>query len=672
LPRRAKGDQQVDLPTYTSIWRIEKRLYKLYDFRLPMPLPIGQVTVFAAIAVPYLVLLTVLGLPFNHTLIWLYILPPGLATWLVTRPVLESKRLPELIKSQLRYLSEPKVLCRMVPLSERDVVFVSGRVWHPRAGRRGAEVTAETQADAGTFEPDDEYAGAAARESTQEPRPAGLRRGPLPPGRSREPSVPGRPAWPYATGHAATWPGRRPQDRPAAPAPRPAADDRISPRSAGRMAAESSPPPPRAVERAEFRLVASGRPAPRDGCHTQTSRAATPAGRADPAEPERAAGSSSPVPNAGSPEPPDGAPADDSGDAPVYVGQHTRQEPSDIAGQEVPEPTEPGPAPEARPARPAVTVVGASAGKTAAPSVERALAGPAARRGDLRPGRVSVVPGGHRPGKPDLLQRDRSRARMPIDLKPRIVVLGCTVGAGQTMTALLTGEVLASLRPDQVAVMDLNPGPGSLARRAEGRPALSQAALTGRSRLAVIGPRAAAVNPAATPAPRDPAIDAITFEAATDRYDMVLADPATVAVPKLLAVADQLVLVAPASAAAPGAIAMTFEWLEAHDQSALAARAVMVLNGVSRRSAAAVEQAERVCAGRCRAIVRIPWDDQLQALVAKRTLGSGPGSQMRQHWTGVLNPATAAGYTALAGVLVASLAGQGQDAQPAHAGQARP
>ena len=32
----------MELPTYTSIWRIEKRLYKLYDFRLPMPLPVGQ------------------------------------------------------------------------------------------------------------------------------------------------------------------------------------------------------------------------------------------------------------------------------------------------------------------------------------------------------------------------------------------------------------------------------------------------------------------------------------------------------------------------------------------------------------------------------------------------------------------------------------------------------
>ena len=29
----------MELPTYTNIWKIEKRLYKLYDFRLPMPLP---------------------------------------------------------------------------------------------------------------------------------------------------------------------------------------------------------------------------------------------------------------------------------------------------------------------------------------------------------------------------------------------------------------------------------------------------------------------------------------------------------------------------------------------------------------------------------------------------------------------------------------------------------
>ena len=100
----------MELPTYTSIWRIEKRLYKLYDFRLPMPLPVGQIAVFTAITVPYVILLTLFGLPFSHTLFWLYVLPPGVLTWLATRPVLESKRLPELIISQVRYLGEPSGL----------------------------------------------------------------------------------------------------------------------------------------------------------------------------------------------------------------------------------------------------------------------------------------------------------------------------------------------------------------------------------------------------------------------------------------------------------------------------------------------------------------------------------------------------------------------------------
>jgi len=292
---------------------------------------------------------------------------------------------------------------------------------------------------------------------------------------------------------------------------------------------------------------------------------------------------------------------------------------------------------------------------------------------------VTVVPGGHRPGKPDLLQRDRARAQLTLERRARIVVLGCTVGAGQTMTTLLLGEVLASLRSDRIAVIDLNPGANSLARRAEARPALNQAALTGRSRLAVIGPQRApgadhASGTGPSGAPRDPGVDAVTFGAATGQHDLVLADPASAAVPRLLAIADQLVLVAPASGAAPGAIAMTFEWLDVHGRADLAAASVMVLNGVSRRSISQVEQAERVCAGRCRAMVRVPWDDQLQNQKPKRIQPAAPGSQPSQHWAGVLSAPTAGAYTALAGVLVAGLADQGhrggQEHEPAHAGQA--
>jgi hypothetical protein len=89
-----RGQQGLLLPTSRPLSR--------------MPLPISLMAVFAGITMPYIVLLIVIGLPFNHTLVWLYVLPPGALTWLATRPVIEGKRLPELVESQVRYLIEPR------------------------------------------------------------------------------------------------------------------------------------------------------------------------------------------------------------------------------------------------------------------------------------------------------------------------------------------------------------------------------------------------------------------------------------------------------------------------------------------------------------------------------------------------------------------------------------
>ncbi|GAA1585110.1 hypothetical protein GCM10009678_79590 [Actinomadura kijaniata] len=119
----------MDLPTYTNIWRIEKRLYKLYDLRLPMPLPLVQIGVFAGVFVPWIVLLRVVGIPFATPWHVLYIVPPGILTWLATRPVIEGKRLTELLLSQYRYLAEPRTWCRLTPIREPREVVVVARVW---------------------------------------------------------------------------------------------------------------------------------------------------------------------------------------------------------------------------------------------------------------------------------------------------------------------------------------------------------------------------------------------------------------------------------------------------------------------------------------------------------------------------------------------------------------
>jgi hypothetical protein len=234
------------------------------------------------------------------------------------------------------------------------------------------------------------------------------------------------------------------------------------------------------------------------------------------------------------------------------------------------------------------------------------------------------------------------------------------------MTTLMTGEVLASLRSDPVAVLDLNPGSGSLTERARSAPAVAQhSSLPGRmpgstrdgdqpgtpSNLEVItlGIAETAEQPGSQDAGQ-------MFELVSARYPLTLVDPVASAVPRVLAVADQLVLVAPASPDAASAIAMTQEWLEAHGRASLAATAITVLNGVSRHTMRHVEQAEAVASGRCRAIIRVPWDDRLANPPTERDHLPAPAGQQHQSGGAQLGPAAVHAYTALAGVLIAGLA----------------
>ena len=202
----------MDLPTYTNIWRIEKRLYKLYDFRLPAPLPITWIGVFVGITVPYVLFLIAVGLPFNHNLVWLYVLPPGVLTWLCTRPVIESKRLPELVNSQLRYVAEPRTWCRMAPFAEKDEILVTARVWHSHPPKARPKRAKKAPAKVRSTAPEPQLAGADAEELVPadvrqvarcvRSRPGGWSRGPLAARRTAPPQtaaaagrVAGRRAW---------------------------------------------------------------------------------------------------------------------------------------------------------------------------------------------------------------------------------------------------------------------------------------------------------------------------------------------------------------------------------------------------------------------------------------------------------------------------------------------
>jgi hypothetical protein len=288
----------------------------------------------------------------------------------------------------------------------------------------------------------------------------------------------------------------------------------------------------------------------------------------------------------------------------------------------------------------------------AVPSIERALSGPMRDRNLSWHGKVKIVAGtGQGPGKRDQEALDRARARLPLKTPKRVLVLGCTSGAGQTLTTLMTGHILASLREEPVAAVDLHDG--ALGRHSapaawledvlDGKPPQN----AGKARPDGLHP-----TPKTTPgrldviASRDPLRDGDELKLAMqlDRhYSLAMLDPDAAGLMKLLMLADQLIVVVPASVEGAGALADTREWLNLHGFAELATHAVTVINGVSRRSLPDVENAESVARGRCRAIVRVPWDDLLP-------VGGGDPSTLR--------PQTRVAYTALAGVLVAGLAAE--------------
>jgi MinD-like ATPase involved in chromosome partitioning or flagellar assembly len=295
------------------------------------------------------------------------------------------------------------------------------------------------------------------------------------------------------------------------------------------------------------------------------------------------------------------------------------------------------------------------------PTIERALSGPGSRSDTSWRRQVKVVTGGQGPGQRDRETLDRNRARLPLTGARRIVVLGCTRGAGQTVTALMTGHILAAARGVPVAALDLNPGSNSLAARstlsgsitallAGAEAAKDQDQRTGtntgareagareaRARLDVIAdpPTDGRARP----------LEGDDYQRLADllaeRYPLTMIDPAPTGLTRVLSMADQLVLVAPASPEAATSLANTQQWLAAHGYGELTGQAVTVINGVSRRTMEDVLRAESAARGRCRAIVRVPWDDLLSS---------------RPRTPSALHPQTRLAYTALAGVLVAGMA----------------
>lgn len=888
----------MDLPTYTNIWRIEKRLYKLYDLRLPMPLPIVWIGVFVGVLAPWSLLLWLIGIKFQAPWHVLYLVPPGIVTWLSTRPVIENKRLTELLQSQVRYMGEPRSWCRMAPTAEPETLAFAGRVWRvspetvrvkaprkARHGMRGKAPVRATSATAREVRPAVAAAAAAATHApvaeTPQPRtgwgrvvtprrgtapalgsaaapktpdpvrhddlsprttaqPATAQAEPAPAPRAEAPRTPQRAGAPRTP----RWGDKGP--RPAHEESAPPAQDEASPAAWGEGAqAEVKPIGTEALRRLR-RLAATADSAPAaprpelDSPHlhpthtdapasgdTEVSPAAQRSGDAErpdtahasegvdpstsahvsgdaPSAAVRASGDvTSPVARASADDtaaaerdPGDDASAvaRDSGVPEDLREQHRKGQPpragaaasapetqqvwplspkskpkpgllppslrnavssvhtgpqiddpstpptghpipskpgasrpaasepslpargtlapgtptpeasapgapvSGTPGQEAPEQGSPASAPskavpgKAGPVKPPVSIRAVpTVGRAAEAAPGAAVPVPRPGEGETRIRRVESVVGrdgsgggwrrlaqvvvGGSGGRTDGSEVDEARARGVFVGSRRVVVLGCTGGAGQSTTALMLGHTFARFRDDRVLAVDANTGGSTLTSKIKAEsPETLTSLLSGLDQVSgYLSMRAYTTRTASGLEVVAADTDLGAEQRLADRtlfsdhrlgqamrlldrhYKLAVIDPAAALAARVLPYADQLVLVVPASDDAADAVAMTFEWLDGHGCADLRRRAVMVVNGVSRRSMSDVEQAEAVARGRCRAIVRVPWEDDL-----------APGANDDLVEPGQLRPAGRRAYLALAGVVVAGFAAgaSGQTARP--------
>ena len=127
----------MQLRTYTGLWRVEKRLYKFYDVALPYPVSIKQVGVFLVAFVPWIVLMTLLRVPFGNSVgFLLYLAPPFAVAWYSNRPIAEGKTLWDFVFSQLRFLLGHKAYASLTPTDPKPRTYeIVGNWWRADSSR---------------------------------------------------------------------------------------------------------------------------------------------------------------------------------------------------------------------------------------------------------------------------------------------------------------------------------------------------------------------------------------------------------------------------------------------------------------------------------------------------------------------------------------------------------
>jgi hypothetical protein len=119
----------MNLRTFTGLWKIERRLYKLYDITLPYPVSLRQLAIFLGIGIPWIAILSLTGFPLETPWHVVWIAPPVIATIIGNRPIAEGKTPFTWLFTQYKYVTGAHEFTRLAPASPLPYIHLRGRVW---------------------------------------------------------------------------------------------------------------------------------------------------------------------------------------------------------------------------------------------------------------------------------------------------------------------------------------------------------------------------------------------------------------------------------------------------------------------------------------------------------------------------------------------------------------
>ncbi len=217
----------------------------------------------------------------------------------------------------------------------------------------------------------------------------------------------------------------------------------------------------------------------------------------------------------------------------------------------------------------------------------------------LSGGRVNLGPSPAEMAERELI----ARAKTPVPGCRSIAVISRKGGVGKTTTTLMLGHTFASLRGDRVVALDGNPDAGSLGYRVRRETAATITNLLADEQM---------ITKALGEEDYRRAIALLERH-----YNLITLDTGTgvleSATRGILQLADQIVVVMSPSLDSARAASSTLDWLNENGHAELVRGAVAVVNGVQEGGQVEVGRIKEHFAGRCRAVVQVPWDPHLAA-----------------------------------------------------------